>query len=299
VTPTAFSVGLGEYTSAWRQLGGWFVNNAGWVTGPECTVLVDTCATETRSAALLHAARSAGHPGAPTVAALTHAHGDHANGAGLVARSGGRVLACPSAARDITDGPHTYPATFSDADWGDITPPASIEPVTAPLRIDTGVVEVEVLPVPQRAHTAGDLVVWVAAEGVLFAGDLLFHGMTPLALSGSVLGWLDALEWLGGFDATHVVPGHGPITTHAEDVSGATAGYLHWLLEVVTDVDEPDFDTLHRQACARWPHWPETERHTVNLRVAHAETHDYPLDFAEALDVMAAAAGGAPISLHL
>lgn len=297
---TAFAVALGAHTSAWRQRGGWFVNNAGWITGPENTVVVDTCATEARSRALLTTARTSGHPGAPVVAALTHAHGDHVNGAGLIARSGGRVLATSAAAQEIAAGPHTYPETFTCCSgWGDITPPPAIETVVAPLSVSTGTVDVEVLPVPQTAHTAGDLVVWVASEGVLFTGDLLFHGTTPLALSGSVLGWLEALEWLEGFPAVHLVPGHGPVATPADNVPGAIADYLRWLLDAVAAVDEPDFDALHRQASQRWPHWGEAERHTVNLRAAHAETHGYRLDFTGTLEAMTSAAGGAPIGLDL
>lgn len=297
VTPDV--VRLGASTSGYVQRGGWFVNNAGWITGPQTTVLIDTCATEARTQALLTAAR-AGDEDRPLILAVTHAHGDHANGAGLVARRGGRVLACGPAAADIAAGPHTYPDVFAYTDWGDIAPPPVIEPVTEAVTIDTGAVEVHLLPVPITAHTSGDLVAWVPAERVLFTGDLVFHGMTPLALSGSVRGWLDALAWLTRLPASIIVPGHGPVARlDDDDPLGMMTEYLSWVLNATSDTTHPDFEALAHAARSRWPHWPEAERHTVNLRVAHAETHDYPLDFAAAVGAMARAAGGAPIRLHL
>jgi cyclase len=178
VTPVSASA------TAYLQLpGGWFLNNAGWITGRDRTLLVDTCATEARSQHLLDAAR-AGDPTAPVSAVLTHAHGDHSHGAALVARTGGSVMASAAAAKEIASGPHTYPAMFACSTWGDIAPPAITDTVTEPVCLDLGGVEVQIMPVGHRAHTDGDLVVWLPREGVLFPGDLVFSGVTPLALSG-------------------------------------------------------------------------------------------------------------------
>lgn len=100
---------LSQSVAAYLQLpGGWYCNNAGWIAGAERTLLVDTCATEGRSRRLLDAAQAAS-PGAPVSLALTHAHGDHAHGARLVADQGGVVMASPEAADEIKAGPHTYP----------------------------------------------------------------------------------------------------------------------------------------------------------------------------------------------
>lgn len=280
-----------------QQPGGWFLNNAGWVTGTEQTLLVDTCATEERTRQLLAAFRDDTGTGAPRTVVLTHAHGDHANGAGLLVRAGSTVLATEPAAREIAAGPHTYPQVFAYDGWGDITPPESLTTLTGPTSVDLGDGHTaELVPVPERAHTAGDLVVWLPGEGVVFTGDLLFVGVTPLAVHGSIRGWLAALDWLAGFEAAQLVPGHGPVCTGDEAIT-AVRGYLQWLLDVTAE-DSPDFAALHEQANGRWPDWLDGERHAVNLRLAHAEVHGYSFDLPAAMYALVRAAGG-PLALDL
>jgi cyclase len=61
-----------------------------------------------------------------------------------------------------------------------------------------------------RGHTEGDLMVLVADADVLFAGDLCFFGVTPLAFQGDPTAWADTLEVLPELAET-IVPGHGPV----------------------------------------------------------------------------------------
>ncbi|SHF89649.1 MBL fold metallo-hydrolase [Streptoalloteichus hindustanus] len=292
---------LGPRATAYVQPdGGWFLNNAGWITGSERTVVVDTCATETRTRRLLDAlAAHTATPRAPLVAALTHAHGDHTNGARLVTDAGGTVLATEAAAEVVASGPHTYPSVFACTTWGDISPPETTETITAPLRLDLGGTTAEVIPVTGPAHTDGDLVVWHPDDGVLFTGDLLSHGVVPLGLHGSLSGWLSTLDWLTGFDARWIVPGHGPVTPADQGLVPKVAEYLTWLLDTASRVQDPNDPRADREARARWPHWIDAERHVANLHVAHAEVHGYPLDTAGALKAMLAATGEETISLDL
>lgn len=289
--PQVVTLGMG--TTAYLQLpGGWFRNNAGWVTGRDATLLVDTCATESRTRRLLDAVRAtSAQPAAPHLAVLTHAHGDHANGARLVAEAGGTVLASPPAADDIAAGPHTYPDVFTCTTWGDITPAAITDTVDVPRRLDLGGHAVDILTVPGRAHTTGDLVIWAPHDGVLFTGDLLFAGVVPLALSGSVTGWLHALDWLDQFDARDLVPGHGAIE-NPDQTRTAMRNYLQWLLDTTAAGATPDFSGWEHAAHQRWPGWLDGERHAANLRIAHAESHAYTCDLNDALTAMRTAAGG-------
>ncbi|MBV9142079.1 MAG: MBL fold metallo-hydrolase [Pseudonocardiales bacterium] len=299
VNPIVRSLGPG--VAAYLQLpGGWFLNNAGWLSGTEATLLIDTCATEARTRDLLAALHT--HTPAeqrPVTVALTHAHGDHAHGAGLISRLGGTVLCRPTAATTIAAGPHTYPELFSYTDWGDITPLSDVQTITARTTLDLGPRRsAEIVPVPNTAHTDGDLVVWIPREGVLFPGDLVFTDVTPLAAHGSITGWLAALDWLADFEATHIVPGHGAMG------AGPTRGliaplvdYFHWLLDVVHHGD-PDFTALHHHACTRWHSWLDSERHAANLRIAHAEIHGYRCDGSTAMAAMTTFTGGTiPLNL--
>jgi cyclase len=234
----------------------------------------------------------------PVSAVLTHAHGDHCNGAALVTRDGGKILASSPAAKEIVSGPHTYPAMFTCSTWGDIDPPAITETVTRPVTYELGGPRVEIIPCPTTAHTAGDLVVWLPREGVLFTGDLVFSGVTPLAFSGSVTGWLEALGWLDSFQARRLVPGHGPVAAADSPALTAMRDYLRWLLDAVSRGDSPDFDALEAEARTRWPLWDDSERHAVNLRIAHAETRHDALDLDAAMRAMLRSAGG-PITLDI
>jgi len=61
---------------------------------------------------------------------------------------------------------------------------------------------------PGRAHTAGDVVVYLPKERVVCTGDLLVAGISNLS-DGFVNEWPDTLEKVRALDFTDVVPGHG------------------------------------------------------------------------------------------
>ena len=83
--------------------------------------------------------------------------------------------------------------------------------VSHSLTIHTGDRRIQVLHPGYAAHTDGDLVAWLPDERILFTGDLVFHGLTPLVSAGSVAGALRCRPRLAGFGADHLVPGHGPV----------------------------------------------------------------------------------------
>lgn len=61
-----------------------------------------------------------------------------------------------------------------------------------------------------NAHTPGDIVVWLPAMRILFAGDLGFTGrMLAVLPIGSTAGWVKGLEHLAALAPHTVIPGHG------------------------------------------------------------------------------------------
>src|SRR2546430_16786723 len=66
------------------------------------------------------------------------------------------------------------------------------------------------------AATVGTTVAYLPRERVLFAGDIAFHYVTPLAFQGHVGNWIKAATRLLAYDAEVIVPGHGPIGTKTE-----------------------------------------------------------------------------------
>jgi glyoxylase-like metal-dependent hydrolase (beta-lactamase superfamily II) len=60
-------------------------------------------------------------------------------------------------------------------------------------------------------HQAGDTIVHVPSEGVVFAGDVVFRACAPMGWTGSYARWLRCLDRIIWLDPDVIVPGHGPV----------------------------------------------------------------------------------------
>jgi len=65
-------------------------------------------------------------------------------------------------------------------------------------------------------HTNGDVIVFVPSERVVYAGDILFVGATPVMWSGPVERLVAGLKRLLTLEADVIVPSHGPLATHID-----------------------------------------------------------------------------------
>jgi len=61
----------------------------------------------------------------------------------------------------------------------------------------------------KKAHTQGDLIIYLNEEKVLFAGDLVFNDRVTSLRDGSLIGSIDALKKIDAFKAVVVIGGHG------------------------------------------------------------------------------------------
>ncbi len=152
-----------------------------WLVGRDpCWIVDPGPALEAHLDQLAEDARGRG--GAAGIA-LTHAHGDHADGvAGVLARLGDLPVAAaawPAATVTLTDGARFGPLTA----------------IAAP------------------GHSP-DHMAFVAGR-VLFSGDaVLGHGSVYVAPDpGALRGYLAALDRLLALDLTLICPGHGPVVT--------------------------------------------------------------------------------------
>ena len=114
---------------------------------------------------------------------------------------------------------------------------------------------IEILPA--TGHTSGDLMVLVEDCDVLFAGDLCFFGVTPLAFQGDPRTWADVLDAVAELAET-IVPGHGPVGGEAE-VRDLQAYLRHC---VAADGDE------HGIPPGPWDRWLERDRDAINIQRA-------------------------------
>lgn len=99
---------------------------------------------------------------------------------------------------------------FGESRGRDIQVTLPTQTVTEPWVVPAQDRLIEVLPIG-RGHTAGDLVVWLPKERVLFAGDLVYVNRLPWLADGDTRAWLIALARLKVLRPTVVVPGHGAV----------------------------------------------------------------------------------------
>lgn len=276
---------------AWVQPDGtWWVNNAGVIVGEDCVLLVDTCATEARTRQFLAGVERVA-PGRPIrLAVNTHQHGDHTYGNSLLPAA--TVLIGHEHMREglrtdpIIDGcpPFWQPVP----DWGAVTRRVPDVAVHDRLTVHAGETAVELLHPGGPAHTTGDLVAWLPGERVLFSGDLIFSGLTPLVFMGSVPGAVRALDWMLELGPRHVVPGHGPLLTGDEIVPAfeRLRRYYQWILSTAEAGLAAGLTPLEAaRTCdlGEFAAWADAERVVLNLHRAYADSTGAEMDLIAAL----------------
>ncbi len=94
-----------------------------------------------------------------------------------------------------------------------------------------------------RAHSPGDLSVWIPGQRILIAGDIAFHqrllGIFP---DSDVNAWIDSFDVMAALDPAIVIPGHGE-PTDIETLRFYTQGYLRYLRDEIAAILE-DFGGL-------------------------------------------------------
>ena len=147
------------------------------------------------------------------------------------------------------------------------------------------------------AHTSGDAIVFLPRERLIFAGDLAFHYVTPLAFQGHVGQWIAAADRVLAFEADVIVPGHGPIGTRKE------LALMREYLALVRREAKTRFEAgMPAEAAARdiklgvYASWHEAERLLPNVMRCYqefrGETH-LPMDIPGMLEGMERLRGGA------
>jgi cyclase len=278
--------------------GSWFISNAGFITGPEGVLAIDSCATEARTRAYLAAIRTV--TAAPvSLLVNTHHHPDHTNGNRVLGAAA--VVAHVDCRNQMARAAGPPPAgLFGPVDWGNVAPVLPGICFSSRLDLYAGERRVELLHFGTPAHTTNDIVAWLPRERILFAGDLAFNGGTPFALSGSIAGWLDVLTALDELDPATVIPGHGP--PGGPGVLAETARYLKFVQDAAAKAHAAGMTPLEAAAeldLGRFAALSDSERIVGNLHRAYAELdgrdRGSPIDDARCFADMVTFNGGAPL----
>ena len=206
----------------------WGMSNAGLITGPEVSVLVDTLFDLHLTGHMLDAMGV--HTGQAPIGTVvnTHANGDHCYGNALVADA--HIVTSAATAAEMQDVPpammdamaqlegelgDTFRRFFGRFDFAGFELPPVDETFEGTHDLDVGGLDVQLIELGP-AHTEGDTIAWIPDRGVVYTGDICFIGSTPIVWAGPVSNWISACDRIIDLAPDVVVPGHGPVT----DVAG-------------------------------------------------------------------------------
>ncbi len=281
---------VGARCYAWIQPdGGWGWINAGLVVDGDESLLVDTLFDLRLTRAMLDGMRRAEPVAARRFDKLvnTHTDPDHCNGNELVAEA--EIIASKAAALQMAaESPDRLVAimrqapamgetgrflleAFSAFDFEGISqtlPTTTFEGEYQTHVGDKRVVLKQVGP----CHTAGDILVHVPDDKLIFTGDIVFVGGHPIMWTGPAANWIAACDHILELPVEVVVPGHGPIT----DKRGVQAvrDYLVYVRDEARarfDAGLSVYDAAMDISLADFDSWGEAERIVVNVATLYRE----------------------------
>jgi len=263
--------------------GSWGYSNAGLVCAAEQSLLIDTLFDLDLTRRMLDRLGPLTGPAPIGTVVNTHANGDHCYGNQLVADA--HIVASAASAREMDevppallhalkgldlgdDGDRFVAEAFGPFRFDDIEPTPPDETFSGSLELAVGdrvVTREEVGP----AHTAGDVIAHL--PGVVFTGDIVFHGGTPVIWAGPPSAWRAACRRIGELAPAVVVPGHGPVGDLA--AVEAMDAYLAWLESEVPPRHEAGLsvpDIARDLDLGAFGDWSDRERIVVNVDAAIA-----------------------------
>ena len=204
--------------------------NAGLIVTREGVVVIDALASPREGEALLRTIRGVTRQPVRWLV-LTHHHPDHTFGAIVFRRAGARIIAHPDTRTLASEGgPDALIADWVrvmglDAMRGFEFAEVPDRPVTGTDTLQLGGRTI-IITHPGAAHTAGDLMVWLPRERVLFAGDLLIEDGVTMVVDGSARALERALDGIDSLAPRIAVPGHGAIPRQPAQLVASTRAYI-------------------------------------------------------------------------
>lgn len=189
------------------------ISNAGLIVGPEANVVVDALwapsMTKDFQAQIRRTSKSR-----LSHLVLTHHHGDHVTGARLFEPI--EIVAHQRCREVISTMPLPDPERLRQAgspyaeEFVGVRYALPTTTYDSEMTLYCGDREIKLL-YTGPAHTVDDTLVYLPKEKLLFAGDIAFYYVTPLAFQGHISGWIKAIDRIRDMDVEVIVPGHGPV----------------------------------------------------------------------------------------
>jgi glyoxylase-like metal-dependent hydrolase (beta-lactamase superfamily II) len=198
--------------------------NSGVIVGDDGVMVIDTQATPTMAREVIRRVRRVTSKPIKCVV-LTHYHAVRVLGAAaygaqaIIASEATLEMIRERGREDMASEIGRFPRLFRGA--------RSIPGLTWPtivfkdeLKLMLGKLEVRISHAG-RGHTAGDTIVWIPSQRVLFSGDLVEYEAGIYAGDAHLADWPHTLERLRALKPAKLVPGRGPALTTARDCDKA------------------------------------------------------------------------------
>lgn len=277
---------VGRHAFAYvQESGAWGISNAGLIVGEDDALVVDALFTPSMTRAFVrHIEETTNLPVRNLV--NTHHHGDHTYGNAYFKQA--EQYCHVNCLKQLEEWGRTTDRLQAFLPWFKeeleqvevVFPTHTFEDR---LSFEMGNRTVEVVYAGRSAHTRGDAMVYLPDEKLLYAGDVAFLYVTPLAFEGHVTSWIAVCDTIMAMDVEKIVPGHGPIGT--KDDLALMRDYLALLRDAAQRGFERGLTPLE---CARtvqlgaYAQWADDERIVANIHRLYAEmtgVGDGPLDF--------------------
>lgn len=204
--------------------------NAGFIVGKDGVLVIDSLMTLTLAMRLLEAI------GTVTSAPIrylvdTHYHGDHVFGSQyflpvpIVGHVNCRLELLEKFESNMQRYRNTRPDLIPELEQIKITlPDVTFDQC---MTIWLGDIEVQLIYLG-RAHTSGDILVYIPQEKLLYTGDIGFHKVIPAFPDGHIVKWMNVMEKTHKIDFDIIVPGHGPVGRKKDfEEAMELMGHLH------------------------------------------------------------------------
>ena len=201
--------------------------NSGVVIGDDSVLVVDAQATPAMARDVIARIQTVTDKPVKHVV-LTHYHAVRVlgaagyEGAEIIASDVTRAMIVERGQQDMDSEIGRFPRLFRGKEgitgltWPDVT-------FHRRMTLWMGKREVQIIHVG-RSHTAGDTIVWLPQERVMFAGDTVEFGATPYCGDAHFADWPGTLERLRALQPERLVPGRGRSLMSPAEIEEGLAG---------------------------------------------------------------------------
>jgi len=207
------------------------IANIGFIIGERCIAVVDTGGSVKVGGQLLAEIRTLSDK--PICYVInTHVHYDHVLGNKAFVPERATFVGHENLSAAMEQNREFFLSQFkknlgAGADKTSIVAPDLLIRGSRQLELGNRTITVTSFP---TAHSHNDLIVIDMDTRTLWAGDLIFRQRVP-SLTGSLKGWMKAMETLRELNVNTVIPGHGNAATSIDTALEQQYDYLNRLLE--------------------------------------------------------------------